>query len=368
MSFRLFTPSGKFKKFRIKELKNGSLTALNEKHPDFETSPMIRHVVAELKRLNASSNSIHTKRQKVNELKSKLTGETKAAASNVELAELYLRDVINRRKTKKVSKTAARQYLMRALKALGSVSIQYGSEDEIQTALDAAYPDENPKQRQLAMYLNCLLKYLKRTDVTIQKYRLGVSVVKHVNFDEIPKLLTALDSITSREVNISAFKLMVQMAFYSGLRIGELFALERSDYDIVGNRIRVSKQIDTHNKQDVPKNRKSRTVVCFPEMKELYLNWIKSKHLVPFDVRIRAARILTQACKIAFPDEPTKWIVFHGCRHSFAIRCLEAGLPMEMIARQLGNSLKVCEHYYLGFAHTDVTLDQVSKLLSRSDV
>lgn len=367
MSFRMFSPSGKFKKYRIKELQNGSLVALNENHPDFEKSPNIRFVVIELKKLNASSESKHSKFQRVLELKCKLTGATEATSTNIELAELYLRDVISKRKIKTVSKTAARQYLMRALKALGPVSIQYGSESEIQNALDSTYPDENPKQRQLVMYLNCLLKYLKRTDIVIQKYRLGVTAVRYIHFEDIPKILQALD-LSKNEIHIEAFKLMVQMSIYSGLRIGELFALERSDYDLATNRIRVSKQIDTDERLDVPKGRKTRVVVCFPEMRSIYATWLKSKHLIPFEVRVRSARILTQACMTAFPDEPNKWIVFHGCRHSFAIKCLEAGLAMEMIARQLGNTLKVCERYYLGFAHTDVTLDQVSKLLAKSDV
>ena len=39
-------------------------------------------------------------------------------------------------------------------------------------------------------------------------------------------------------------------------------------------------------------------------------------------------------------------MVSHRLRDTFAVSMLEHGVPMEEVARMLGNSMKVCERHY----------------------
>lgn len=141
--------------------------------------------------------------------------------------------------------------------------------------------------------------------------------------------------------------------------------LERQDLLKGKCAIRVLRQIDLAKEVDEPKWHKTRTVAVFKEAAELFPDWIDKKDELPHEVRLRASRIFKEACKRAFPKNENLWLCFHDLRHSFAIRCLEQGLSIQLIAKQLGNSVAVCERYYVGFTHTDETLDQTSRMLNR---
>ena len=48
-------------------------------------------------------------------------------------------------------------------------------------------------------------------------------------------------------------------------------------------------------------------------------------------------------------DGRTRGISFHGLRHTYATRIRDAGMPLQLIARQLGHKwLRTTEHYYVG--------------------
>jgi site-specific recombinase XerD len=45
-------------------------------------------------------------------------------------------------------------------------------------------------------------------------------------------------------------------------------------------------------------------------------------------------------------------MVSHRLRDTFAVSMLEHGVPMEEVARMLGNSMKVCERHYAKWVQT----------------
>ena len=48
-------------------------------------------------------------------------------------------------------------------------------------------------------------------------------------------------------------------------------------------------------------------------------------------------------------DERTRGITYHALRHTYATRIRDAGMPLQLIARQLGHKwLRTTEHYYVG--------------------
>lgn len=206
MSFRLFKPTGKFKKFRIKELKDGKFLAVARSHPSYSSNEQIRFVVQELEKLNGSSLSYELKLRRFVELKSYLSASRVELSSNQTIVDDYFRSVISKRKIKQSAKWASRHYLDRAVKAIGRVNLRTSSIEAIQDALDEAYP--NQKQRQLAMYLNCLLKFVGREE-RIQKNRLVLQTVDYLPSTDFQAFLEAFDSIKTREVPMPAFKLLV---------------------------------------------------------------------------------------------------------------------------------------------------------------
>lgn len=176
MNLRLFKPSGNFKAFRIKEFKDGKFIAINKHHPEFLTNSKVSFLVQELTKLNSLDVSTDAKSKRFIELKMLVSG-FKENQSNERLVQDYFNSVISKRKIKDSAKGAALMYLNRAAKAVGNVSLHTGNIDSIQESLDTAYPDQ--RQRQLAMYLNCLLRFVGRSE-RVEKNRLILQTVDYI--------------------------------------------------------------------------------------------------------------------------------------------------------------------------------------------
>lgn len=365
-SYRLFSPSHKKRVYRIMQLTpEGRYITINEHHPRY-AEPAFKSLVIALKGINLKTEQPGAKLQVqlLIEQLYKLDGVKVRQPSNHKdneaLVEQYLKARIDRKKTKQVSKASARQYMYRAIRALGNVSLRSAPVEALQDALDASYSDH--RQRAIATKLNSLLKFAGRHDVRLEPNRPVPLEVRYIEFDQLDPIVDAI-----RVTGAEAFAVMCQMAMYTGLRIGELMAVTARDLDAKTGTLRVLTQIDTSELKDMPKWGKVRTVAVFTEAVKLYPTWLKLRSQISHEVRLRAARIFKDACKKAYPNRKDLWLKFHDLRHSFAIKNLEQGLPLELIAKQLGNSVRVCEIYYLGFVHTNTTLEQTARLLNRQD-
>ena len=63
-------------------------------------------------------------------------------------------------------------------------------------------------------------------------------------------------------------------------------------------------------------------------------------------------------------DDRTRGINFHMLRHTYATRIRDAGMPLQLIARQLGHKwLRTTEHYYVG-VDREIADDAIRKVLS----
>jgi len=79
------------------------------------------------------------------------------------------------------------------------------------------------------------------------------------------------------------------------------------------------------------------------------------------------ARILKRACKMAFPNDPSKWITAHDLRHSYAVMMLtKYDVSISQIAKLLGNSVSVCEEYYLRFQSNDDLIDSIDRKIHKA--
>lgn len=151
-------------------------------------------------------------------------------------------------------------------------------------------------------------------------------------------------------------KLIFTTLFYTGMRKGELFALQRKDIDLVNGVIDINKSYQRIEKENVitsPKTEKSVRKVIIPNfltaLLEAYLNSIysiKNDTYIFMDYYTRTRGRLKMAQKKA----ELKEIRIHDFRHSHASLLIELGYSPLLIAERLGDTvettLKVYSHLY----------------------
>lgn len=225
----------------------------------------------------------------------------------------------------------------RVIKALGPVSLMSASQQEIQQVLDKSF-ETNVHSRMVGA-TKSLLKFLGRHDVRLRKKRPPRSAPPYLTESDLKLLVQTIES--------TPFRLMVQMAFYSGCRKGELLALNEMSLKPDGS-LYIGGQIK--NGQEVePKSGSVGSTFLFEEGRAIYKDWIKEKNNVTSYELAQSSRILRQFCKRAFPKHKEKWIRFHDLRHSYAIHLLGHGASLTDVAQCLRNDIRVCQRYYAGF-------------------
>ena len=170
----------------------------------------------------------------------------------------------------------------------------------------------------------------------------------------------------------------VLICLYTGLRIGELLALEWNDVDFERAELSITKTC--HDGRDregrycrytnPPKTETSSRVIPYPRQLSKYLKALKkrskSRYVIadgehPPSVRSyqRSFELLQQ--KIKVPQRG-----FHALRHSFATRACECGMDIKTLSEILGHknpmvTLKRYAHSLMGHKH--MAMNRLGKLL-----
>jgi integrase len=257
-------------------------------------------------------------------------------------------------------KDSAYSRLRRAVEAIEDLSLLTATTHELQAKIS-----KHPAQRRIAAALNQMLKHIGR-DVRIPLNRKPRTKPRHLTPDELEKVLLHVKS-----KNKDLTSLLCRAAIGSGLRLGELFALNVSNLREDGDIIYVAEQMGYDGTFDETKTRSDRLVPVLPRYKDFVKQWIaRVSRQDKIDMRKwDFAKILKKACMEVFADQPEKHCVFHDLRHSYAIELLRLGYGISVIARCLGNSAQVCQEYYAGFSMTsDDIMGIVSKLKTQTSV
>ena len=170
----------------------------------------------------------------------------------------------------------------------------------------------------------------------------------------------------------------IVICLYTGLRIGELLALEWSDIDFQKAELRVERTCHDSKDQDgsycritdTPKTEHSRRVIPLPRQLIPILREMKkgsSSPLVivgerpPLSVRSYQRSFELLQRKIGIPKKG-----FHALRHTFATRAIECGMDVKSLSEILGHknpTVTLNRYVHSLMEHKRAMMDKLGKIL-----
>ena len=281
----------------------------------------------------------------------KHAGKPVFASENLQLLDRYWDAEYEHREV--IDEDTIRWDLQRAVESVGLLSLLVATRQQLQDELAKRFVGKSEKHRRVASRLNQLLKFAGR-DFTLRKPKPTRKLVRHLTLEQFLQVLPRLRS--------PQFRALAEVAFYTGLRAGEVFAL--TEAAIRADHLYVDAQVDEALERRDTKTRAARKVWIIESGLDAVRRWLA----VPASERdklriVRHATVFRRACKRAFKDRPELHCRFHDLRHSYAIYLVSRGVPLTLVAQSLGNGVSVCEKYYSGFVLTDLSMQLMSKLL-----
>lgn len=163
------------------------------------------------------------------------------------------------------------------------------------------------------------------------------------------------------------------LCLYSGLRIGELMALQWSDIDFAKGILTVSKSChDGKNGLviDEPKTATSRRMIPLPKQLLPILRSVKKRSASPFVVSASGNSVSVRSYQRSFELLLKKLKIphkgFHSLRHTFATRALECGMDVKTLSEILGHknpTVTLNRYAHSLMEHKKEMMNRLGKLL-----
>lgn len=166
--------------------------------------------------------------------------------------------------------------------------------------------------------------------------------VQYLNYDEIKRLLNSLET-NIEPTYISRY--MIITALYTGMRIGEIMALEWSDIDFKNKLIKITKSYSyTEDRIKDPKTESSKRVIRVSQklldiLKQLRVNHQKFIFMSP-QGKVPTANAANKVLRKQLKKLGIKkdHFHFHSLRHTHVALLLFKGVPLYAISKRLGHS------------------------------
>ncbi len=169
----------------------------------------------------------------------------------------------------------------------------------------------------------------------------------------------------------------VLLTLYTGLRIGELLALEWTDIDFLKGEINVSKSCHDSKREgeycricEEPKTETSKRIVPIPKQLIPLLREVKKKNRSIYVVGDGDKVISIRSYQCSFSLLLNKIGVahkgFHSLRHTFATRALECGMDVRTLSEILGHknpTITLNRYAHSLLSHKHDMMNRLGKLL-----
>ena len=169
-----------------------------------------------------------------------------------------------------------------------------------------------------------------------------------LNQDEQTKLTQFLVS----EMDLSKFGILLSL--YTGIRIGELCALQWSDFDMENKVIKINKTLQRIQNIDGVKGCKTKIVITEPKSQcsvreipipnaimnyvEMFYRSQKEYILTGEKKNFVEPRTMQNRFKNYLEKSGIESVNFHALRHTFATRCIELGFEIKSLSEILGHA------------------------------
>lgn len=165
----------------------------------------------------------------------------------------------------------------------------------------------------------------------------------------------------------------IVLCLYTGLRIGELIALQWKDIDLQKGLLTVSRSCHDTSVGivfDEPKTASSRRLIPLPKQLLPILKGIKKKSDSPFVVSANGMPVSVRSYQRSFELLLKKLNIshkgFHSLRHTFATRALECGMDVKTLSEILGHknpTVTLNRYAHSLMEHKQDMMNRLGKLL-----
>lgn len=171
----------------------------------------------------------------------------------------------------------------------------------------------------------------------------------------------------------------ILLCLYSGLRIGELLALEWRDIDFTKGLLSVNKAC-YYGKNEYseygritysPKTKSSIRIIPLPKVILTELKELKRKAKTPYVIESRGKPVAVRVYQKSFETLINKLGIphksFHSLRHTFATRALECGMDVRTLAEILGHknpTVTLNRYAHSLMEHKVAMMNKLGKLLN----
>lgn len=236
---------------------------------------------------------------------------------------------------------------------IGSVNIEYLNCKHIEDLLDAKAHLSTKTRNDILMVINQILKHAETSGYHVNH------TINNLSVHQEKKVIRVLDKSERKRLteflldNSDKRKIGVYLALSTGIRIGELCALQRKNLDFNSAVIYITSTVQrvknpsgkpkTLLLQTEPKSHSSIRDIPIPDYllkvlkiwydylePEQYILTGKEKLIEPRVMRFHFDKYMSQ-CKV----ENAK---FHTLRHTFATKCIECGMDVKTLSEILGHS------------------------------
>ena len=207
--------------------------------------------------------------------------------------------------------------------------------------------------------MNTVFNYAVRHDYVDRNPFAGIPKMKHTK--QIADYLSYAEftSVIDHEAN-KMYRLLWEIAFWTGMRRGEILALTWNDIDYHGSRISVNKHVVyAEKKHTIVKGRKNKHNY-YVEMDQQLENSIKAFHDIKKqtagysdsfyifgDFRTLPEETVRKRFKLALKNAGVKDVHFHSARHSHVSFLYNyTDLSIQEIARRIGDTVDVTLKVY----------------------